>query len=125
MISSMDENIYSLTIKLKESLKNHPSIILLNEIEKEMENNEEVMKLSFLKDQANDKYNDMVKYFSENSNEASSALKELHQAKLNLDNHPLVKKYLKSYQEVRELYQEINALLFDITKEDNCPKERD
>ena len=119
----MDENIYSLTIKLKDSLNNHPSIILLNEIEKEMENNEEVMRLSFLKDQANDKYNDMVKYFSENSKEASNALKELHQAKLNLDNHPLVKKYLKAYQDVRLLYQEINSLLFDITKEDNCPKE--
>ena len=116
----MDEKIYSLTLELKESLKNHPSLVLLNSLEKEMEENEEVMKLSYRKDQANDKYNDMVKYYGENSLEASNALKELHVAKKELDSHPLVRKYLKAYQEVRELYQEINHLLFDVIKEKNC-----
>ena len=29
-----------------------------------------------------------------------------------LDNHPLVRKYLKAYQEVRDLYFEINDILF-------------
>ena len=120
----MNEKTYSLTIALKESIKNHPSVILLNKKEKEMENNEEVMKLSFQKDQANEKYNDMVRYYGENSQEASLALKELHEAKKNLDSHQLVQEYLKAYKDVRELYQEINSLLFDIVKEDNCPKEK-
>ena len=58
-------------------------------------------------------------YFSE-----PKALKELHEAKLNLDNHPLVREYLNAYAEVRELYGEINEILFSNFASNLCPKEK-
>ena len=32
-----------------------------------------------------------------------------------LDNHPLVKEYLKAYSEVRDLYFQVNEILFNDT----------
>ena len=40
-------------------------------------------------------------------------LKLLYEAKLNLDNHPLVKEYNEAYKEVRLLYEIINKELFN------------
>ena len=50
-------------------------------------------------------------------------MKELHEAKLALDNHPLVKEYLSCYKEVRELYSELNNILFANFNSNLCPKE--
>lgn len=119
----MNEEIYQKAEKLKEILENDPRIIRLNEAEKRMDESEEVMALAYKKDMAAVKYSDTLNHFSEDSEEAQKALKELHEAKFNLDSHPLVKDYLKSYKEVRELYEEINKILFSSFSVDLCPKE--
>ena len=120
--TSMEKEIYQKAMSLKEMIDNDERIINLSRIEKEMENNEEVMALSYKKDLASTKYSDILNYYSEDSEEAKKALKELHEAKLNLDNHPLVKEYLKAYKEVRELYQSINEILFSNFNANLCPK---
>ena len=87
----MEKSIYDKVINLKKQLDNDERVVRLINLEKEMENNEEVMSLSYKKDMAASRYSDLLNYYSEDSEEAKKALKELHEAKLALDSHPLVK----------------------------------
>ena len=120
----MEENIYSKAEKLKKLLDEDERIIRLNELEKKMNNNEEVMALAYQKDTRAVEYSDILNHYSEDSNEAKEAMKKLHEAKLNLDSHPLVQEYLSSYKEVRELYSQINEILFANFNGNLCPKEK-
>ena len=117
----MNETIVKATYALKNDLNNDERIILLNELENKLNSNEEVMALSYAKDVAADKYNEMVRLFKDGSEEASLALKQLSIAKANLDNHPLVREYVKAYQKVRELYNEINGILYSSFNPSLCP----
>lgn len=120
----MEENIYLKAEKLKELLNQDERIIHLNELEQKMNGDEEVMALAYQKDMAATIYSDTLNHFSEESEEAQRALKKLHEAKLQLDNHSLVKEYLSIYKEVRELYDEINRILFSNFNGNLCPKEK-
>ena len=120
----MSENIYLQAEELKKSLSNDPRVIRLNELEKKMNDDEEVMALAYKKDMAAVNYSDILNHFKDDSKEATEALKVLHQAKLDLDNHPLVQEYLKAYKEVRELYEQINEILFANFSANLCPKDK-
>ena len=120
----MPNDIYTKTSDLKEKLNNDPRVVLLNKLEKEMNDNEEVMSLAYKKDMAALKYSDALNHFSEDSEEVKTALKELHKAKKNLDEHPLVKEYLKAYSKVRDLYAEVNEILFSDFTPNLCPMEK-
>ena len=106
------EDIYLKAEQLKDTLANDPRVIRLNEIEKKMNEDEEVMSLAYQKDMAAVNYSDILNHFPEESEEAKAALKRLHEAKLALDSHPLVREYLSAYKEVRLLYEDINNILF-------------
>ena len=105
-------DIYSLSSELNELLVNDERIIFLNKLEKEMNENEEVMALAYQKDLAVSNYNDALNHFSNDSEEVKKAQHELHLKKEALDNHPLVREYLSAYSKVRDLYLEINEILF-------------
>ena len=120
----MSKDIYQKASDFKESLDNDPRILLLNKLEKEINENEEVMALAYQKDMASVKYSDILSHFSQESKEAKQALKELSLAKEKLNSHPLVKEYLKVYGEVRDLYMEINEVLFSDFSANLCPKEK-
>lgn len=120
----MEKDIYLEAENLKEILQNDPRIIHLNELEKKMSDSEEVMSLAYKKDMAAVNYSDILNHFSRDSEEAQKALKVLHQAKLDLDNHPLVQEYMSAYKEVRELYDEINEILFSNFSPNLCPKDK-
>ena len=107
----MNKDIYTKAENLKELLEKDPRIIKLNKLEKKMNEDEEVMSLAYKKDMASVNYSDVLNHYSEESPEAKKALKELHEAKLKLDNHPLVREYLNAYIEVRDLYYELNDIL--------------
>ena len=55
----MDKKILELTYQLKTALDNDDCVVLLNRLENEMNNNEEVMALSYRKDMALNRYNEM------------------------------------------------------------------
>ena len=120
----MSEDIYLKAEQLKKEISNDPRVIRLNELEKEMNESEEVMALAYEKDMAAVNYSDILNHFSNESKEAQEALKVLHQAKFDLDNHPLVKQYLKAYKEVRELYGDINEILFSNFSASLCPRDK-
>lgn len=108
----MDEQIYFLINKLKNAIDNDDRIITLNKIEKEMNENEEVMLLAYKKDLATNEYSDLLKIYDENSDQVIVSRNRLLEAKERLESHPLVKEYLKAYKEVRLLLFEVNNILF-------------
>ena len=108
----MSQDIYSLAFALKELLNDDPRLIRLNELEKKMNESEEVMALAYQKDVAVSEYSDALNHFARNSEEVKAAQHNLHIKKEALDNHPLVREYLKAYSEVRDLYYELNDILF-------------
>ena len=109
----MVSNIYLLAGELKDLLDNDERIIRLNKLEKQMNENEEVMALSYQKDLAVSAYSDALNHYANNSPEIKKYQHELFVKKGALDNHPLVKEYLKAYSEVRDLYFQINEILFN------------
>lgn len=119
----MDEILFSLTQQLKTALDNDERIVCLNEIEKKMNDSEEVMKLSYKKDMALNRYNELAKYFADDSEELINARRLLSEAKKELESHPLVREYLSAYQKVRLLYEQINETLFSYLNKDMCPSE--
>ena len=81
-------------------------------IEKKMNKSEEVMALAYQKDLAVSEYSDALSHFARDSEEVKKAQHNLHIRKEALDNHPLVRDYLKAYSEVRDLYYQLNDILF-------------
>ena len=106
------DDIYSLSYELKDLLAHDTRIIRLNELEKRMNESEEVMALAYQKDLAVNEYSDALNHFSRDSKEVKKAQHNLHLKKEALDNHPIVKEYLKAYSEVRDLYYQLNDILF-------------
>ena len=109
----MVSNIYLLAGELKDLLDNDERIIRLNKLEKEMNSNEEVMSLSYQKDLAVSSYSDALNHYANDSEEIKKYQHELFLKKEALDNHPLVREYLKAFAEVRDLYFQINEILFN------------
>ena len=110
-----------LSYELKELLEQDPRFILLGEKEKEMENNEEVMALTYNKDLKETYLSDALKHYPKDSPEVKHAHVELFRASEKLDSHPVVKEYLKAYKEVESVLKQINEILFsDLKKNENC-----
>ena len=122
IFSDMEKDIYQLATTLKERLSNDERIKKLEALEEEMNNDKTVMSLAYAKDVASSEYSDILNHFSSDSETAKKYQTKLYEAKKSLDEHPLVREYLKAYKEVRELYSEINAILFNDLSADLCPK---
>ena len=116
----MNEKIFDLATRLNESLKNEPKVKELNKLEEELNNSYEAYLLSQKKDEALELYNNLKSVYLDDHIEVKNALKKLKEAKENLSNHPLVKSYLSIYNEVRDLYMEVDAILFSDFKGRGC-----
>ncbi|NLZ15253.1 MAG: YlbF family regulator [Erysipelotrichaceae bacterium] len=108
----MNNDIYSIASELKKILEDDSRLKLLNDLEQQMNDNEEVMALAYQKDIASAEYSDALSHFREDDDITIKARQQLYRSKKNLDEHPLVRQYLKAYSEVRNLYLEINNILF-------------
>ena len=109
----MDQILLDKASKLKEELDSLPEVKELERLNKLLNENEEVMRLAYKKDMAATKYEDAVRYFGQDSDEALTLQKALHLAKLELDKHELVLAYNKQYKKIREIYGKINKEIFD------------
>ena len=108
----MTDDIYSLSASLKELLEQDPRVLKLNELEKKLNDNEEVMALAQQKETAISEYSDALNHFAKDSKEIKKYQHNLYLKKEALDNHPLVREYFDAYSKVRDLYLEINDILF-------------
>ncbi|MBQ0009031.1 MAG: YlbF family regulator [Firmicutes bacterium] len=109
----MNQTLFEKVAKLKEEINNSPEVKELNRLNSLLENNEEVMRLCYKKDCAVTNYEDALKHFGENSEEAIKTQKALHQAKLELDSNELVKQYNEQFKIVRKIYDKINEEIFN------------
>lgn len=109
----MNQILLEKVTNLKNEIENSPEVKELNRLNELLENNEEVMKLCYRKDVCISNYEDALKHFGENSNEAKEAQKLLHQAKLALDENEVVKQYNEQFKIVRKMYDKINEEIFN------------
>ena len=109
----MNQKLTEKALELREKINTCPEVIELERLNKLLNENEEVMKLSYRKDVCATKYEDAVKYFGLQSDEAREAQKALYQAKLELDTNELVKAYNEQYKKVRKIYDKINEEIFN------------
>jgi len=116
------EKVIELAYQLKSLLDNDERIIKCNELEKIMSNDEIAMKLSYKKDLAVDSYDFAISHFPKESKEVKKAQEELHLAKLELDKCESVRNYLDAYSKVRDLYMEMNNILFSFLNNHLCNK---
>lgn len=121
IINFMDEHIYNLAYKLYESLVNNESVTSLNALEKRLNDSFEVYNLSNEKDKCLEEYLRLKDSLGEKDKKTILSLKKLQDAKEKLINFPLVKEYLTSYTKVRDLYMEVDNILFsDFRKDKKC-----
>ena len=113
MIISMNNSLYEEVYKLRDQMKSDPRFLTLKEMDKKLNNDEEVMKLAYQKEMAIVEYEDALNHYGKNSAELKKAQQNLAKCKLNLDNHPLVKEYYLALQKVREMDRKVNEKLFD------------
>ena len=117
----MNIKLLELTNNLKSEIDNDSRFILLNQLDKEISCNEEVMALAYKKDLASTLYSDLLKIYKEDSNEVEAARRELYEAKKNLDSHPLIKEYNRAFKEVNLVLNKVNTTLFkDFSGEEKC-----
>ena len=116
----MDDKIFFLANSINESLKEDPRVKKLLELENVLNDSYDVFLLSNKKDSALEKYTRLKDLYGDDHIEVMSALKELKTAKEELNNHPIVKEYLKVYSEVRDLYLEIDNILLSDYRGGNC-----
>ena len=116
----MDDKIYNLASSLNESLNNRPEVIKLNELEKQLNDSYDVYILSKKKDVTLDEYSRLKDIYGESDPKVIDALKAVKEAKEKLDNFPLVKEYLSQYSLVRDLYLEVDNILFSDIRKGKC-----
>lgn len=109
-----------LTYELKSLIENDPRYLLLKEKERAMEENEEVMALSYQKDMREIELSDALRHFDDSSAEVNKAKVALFRASSTLDEHPVVKEYLDAYQEFKKILDEVNGILFGDLKRKKC-----
>lgn len=109
----MDEVILKKTEALHQALEKDERVKYLLQKEKEMEQDEEVMVLSYHFSLAQNDYNDALRHFDEGHEEVKKAQRKLYEKKQKLDSHPKVQAYLSAFQEVRRMYDQMQMDLFD------------
>ncbi len=121
----MEDVLMSKIYQLKECLLRDERVLDLEAKEKRMEQDEEVMVLSYRFNCAQNDYNDALRHYEEGSQELLAYQKKLYESKKALESHPLVQDYLKAYKKVRELYHEMESVLFADFKENiNCQEKK-
>ena len=116
----MDEKIYNLAKSFNEEINNVPRVIKLNELEKALNDSYDVYILSNKKDEALEEYSRLKEIYPEDSEELKTSLLKLKDAKEKLNNFPLVKEYLAQYALVRDLYLEVDNILFSEFRKGKC-----
>lgn len=109
----MNQSLLEIASKLKEEINSLPEVQELERLNKLLNDDEDVMRLCYKKDMCVTKYEDALRHFGDNSDETLRAQKALHQAKLELDENPLVKQYNEQYKKVRKIYDRINEEIFN------------
>lgn len=108
----MDLKLQKSLEELKKVLDNDPRIIRLNELEKKLYDDSHLLELVKKKDDLEREYNSLLSYKEKDSPEAKAVETALYEAKLEMDSYPLAKEYSEAFIEIRDIYMQIDDILF-------------
>lgn len=108
----MEEEILKSITSLGDALKEDPRVKRLNSLEEKLYEDFTLIELVKKKDDIERDYESSLSYLSPSSEEAKIKQKALYEAKLALDSYPLVKEYNEAYIIVRDLYMQIDDIVF-------------
>lgn len=97
---------------LKSAIEQDERVIRLNELEKKLYEDPSLLELVKKKDDLEREYSSILSYKDKNSEEAMKVAKALHEAKAEMDSYPLAKEYTEAFIKVRDLYMEIDDIIF-------------
>ena len=109
-------DIYQRIEDISKELKSRDCVNKIKEVEKEMENDLEVISLVMDFENAQREYSSSLNHYDENSKEVLQCQKKLFEMKLKLDTHPLVEKYYSLLKEVNEPLRYIEMKLLSLFK---------
>lgn len=108
--------IITLAQNLKDHLESDERVLKLNELDQALNQNQTLLLLTETYQRSQNNYQSMWESFGDDSPQLLRARAELHQVKIQVDSHPLVRDYLKAYGQVRELYSKIQLEVFALFK---------
>ena len=109
----MNEKLLELSEVINNELRNHPLIIDVKKVEKEMEDNEDFMRSVMALERISAEYNDALRY----NIPVEELQKKLFEAKYKLDTLEVVINYRQKYKKAQEYLDEISKIIFkDISK---------
>ncbi len=108
----MEEKIIKELQTLKASIDNDERLLRLSELEAKLAEDEEVKRLSKRLKKEEEAYSFALSTYGKNSEETKKAQLALFEAKKELDSLPLVKEYNEAYIAVRDLYMQIDDIIF-------------
>lgn len=108
----MNEVLLEAANSLKEAMDIDPRFLSLKEKEKAALSSLEVQELQKKMEECAKEYQETFSCYPKDSKEVLSSEKRLYEAKKSLDEHPLVKEYLASFRQVKNLTLEMDDILF-------------
>lgn len=108
----MEEELFRSLNELHDALKEDPRIIKLNELEERLYKDNEVIELTKKKNDLERDYVSCLSYSNYQSPLAKEKQKALYEAKMELDSNPLVKEYNEAFIKVRDIYMQIDDIIF-------------
>ena len=106
----MNDRLETALNDLAKLLKEDARVLRMREAEGRMNQDSEVIALSKQLEEAERSYSEALA--TNDSNLIEKKKKDLYESKLALDTNPLVSEYTKLYVEVRDLYAQIDDILF-------------
>lgn len=108
----MNESILREVKLLKTAIDTDPRIKKLNELEAKMSKDESVIKLSKQLKEKEEIYNSNLQKYGNKNPLTTASWHELYLSKKDLDSLPIVQEYNLKFIEVRDLYMQIDDILF-------------
>lgn len=98
--------------ELKDAIAKDPRVIALSELEKKLYEDASLLELVKKKDDIERQYNLVLSYKDKEDEEAKAIEKALYEVKLEIDTYPLAKEYSDAFVKVRDIYMQIDDIIF-------------
>jgi len=98
--------------ELKDAIAKDPRTQKLAALEAKLYEDPALLELVKKKDDLENEYNRILSYKDKDSEEAKTVEKALFEAKLTLDTYPLAKEYSAAFVELRDIYMQIDDIIF-------------
>jgi cell fate (sporulation/competence/biofilm development) regulator YlbF (YheA/YmcA/DUF963 family) len=107
------QDIISLAYDLKDILEQEPVVVHLEALNQQLNEHQSLLMMTDRFHALQEDYTRLWELYGDDHPQLMEVQKQLHQQKIMIDAHPLVREYLKAYGQVRILYRSIQTEVFD------------